>query len=559
MRKTVLFVCILILTCASACRSNAPAETTMPHETSGTIETPVPSINFVTPLNGETLDYAGLYFQIEPVPGAEGYSWTFIQNDNILWDTIQNEQKITGVEYGIPATGGLNEKFLQGEFSVQVKARINGEWTEPATITLYLPPRELVPTVQPIPTPTKTPALESVSNYRVVWEKLPPVSGLPVRGMQATYDSNRNVTVLFGGTSSANRFLNETWEYDGVNWKSINTQHAPIPRIWFGMTYDSKRKVVVLFGGRQNDSGALLNDTWEYNGRDWKQINPATVPGKRGDGSGMVYDTCRNKIILFGGKAENDAATQTWEYDGATWTQLTTAKSPPARELTAMAFDTKRCKAILFGGGHNGQVLNDTWEYSGANWEKINPEQTPLGRWGHAMAYNPLVGTVVLFGGFTTTNTLLRDTWLYTETGWQKVLSPLTPSAREQQALLFNDDTGQIMLFGGYGSDGNWTLTESLLPPKPDINCALGFTRLAIGDYAQPAGAVTLANRIRSEPAIGDNIIAGFTPGMFIKIIDGPVCADGFVFWKVESRFITGGVGWTAEGDGINYFLEPLK
>ncbi len=37
----------------------------------------------------------------------------------------------------------------------------------------------------------------------------------------------------------------------------------------------------------------------------------------------------------------------------------------------------------------------------------------------------------------------------------------------------------------------------------------------------------------------------------------GPVCADGLVFWKVENPDIPGGVGWTAEGDGVEYYLEP--
>jgi sugar lactone lactonase YvrE len=98
-----------------------------------------------------------------------------------------------------------------------------------------------------------------------------------------------------------------------------------------------------------------------------------------------------------------------------------------------------------------------------------------------------------------------------------------------------------------------------VLAPTAVVSCSVGFSRLGIGDFAQPAGEPSMANRIRSEPKIGDNILTGFTPGMFVKLIDGPVCADGFVFWQVESRFIPGGVGWTAEGDGINYFLEPLK
>ena len=69
-------------------------------------------------------------FLIDPVPGAEGYSWTFIQNGQVLWETIKNEQKLTANEYSIPTTGTLIEKFTPGELEVQVKARIKGRWTE---------------------------------------------------------------------------------------------------------------------------------------------------------------------------------------------------------------------------------------------------------------------------------------------------------------------------------------------------------------------------------------------------------------------------------------------
>ena len=48
-------------------------------------------------------------------------------------------------------------------------------------------------------------------------------------------------------------------------------------------------------------------------------------------------------------------------------------------------------------------------------------------------------------------------------------------------------------------------------------------------------------------------------PGSVVKLIEGPVCADGVVFWKVKNQLIPGGVGWTAEGDEVDYFLEPSE
>ncbi len=94
----------------------------------------------------------------------------------------------------------------------------------------------------------------------------------------------------------------------------------------------------------------------------------------------------------------------------------------------------------------------------------------------------------------------------------------------------------------------DWTL------PAPD--CSAGWTRLSVGSRAvlTPGG---LPNRVRSEPEVGDNIIGLLYPGVIVRVLAGPVCADGLVFWKVESATIPGGMGWTAEGDGKEYWLEP--
>ena len=44
---------------------------------------------------------------------------------------------------------------------------------------------------------------------------------------------------------------NDTWEWDGSNWMQIQTQNAPPVGIFGGsIAYDSVRQKVVFFGGR---------------------------------------------------------------------------------------------------------------------------------------------------------------------------------------------------------------------------------------------------------------------------------------------------------------------
>ena len=88
------------------------------------------------------------------------------------------------------------------------------------------------------------------------------------------------------------------------------------------------------------------------------------------------------------------------------------------------------------------------------------------------------------------------------------------------------------------------------------VNCARSFTHLQPG--IQAVVAPGSANRVRSEPVQGGNVIHMLAAGSQMKIVEGPVCADGLVFWKIENSAIPGGSGWTAEGDFSEHWLEPV-
>src|SRR5512135_1964774 len=79
------------------------------------------------------------------------------------------------------------------------------------------------------------------------------------------YDSDRGVTVFFGGEysaagSSTISYYDDTWEYDGVFWRKIDTGvRNPNPRSGHAMAYDADLKRVVLFGGV--DGNGYFSDT----------------------------------------------------------------------------------------------------------------------------------------------------------------------------------------------------------------------------------------------------------------------------------------------------------
>lgn len=79
--------------------------------------------------------------------------------------------------------------------------------------------------------------------------------------------------------------------------------------------------------------------------------------------------------------------------------------------------------------------------------------------------------------------------------------------------------------------------------------------RLAAGMWARIPPDPRLPNNVRAEPGIAGMRVGQLTAGQVFAVVDGPRCADGYVWWQVESGALS---GWTAEGDAADYWIEPL-
>jgi len=136
-------------------------------------------------------------------------------------------------------------------------------------------------------------------------------------------------------------------------------------------------------------------------------------------------------------------------------------------------------------------------------------------------------------------------------------------NGRFQVYVMNADGSGKTILTRGPANNFSpaWgPATESVLNQHPisDLpDCTSGWTRLSAGGQAKVSAASTTPNRVREGPSTAQPSIALLYPGSVVKLLEGPICAEGLVFWKVHSTLIPGGVGWTAEGDEADYFLEP--
>jgi hypothetical protein len=306
-------------------------------------------------------------------------------------------------------------------------------------------------------------------------------SPLPRISMQLVYDSTRERLLVFGGDAelgSAFTYLmqQDTWEFaastpdpwrevsfifndkaidvssgarpasGAFGWTTLSPAVAPPARTRGRSVYDSTRNRIVLFGGM--GAATRLNDTREWDGYEWILISTATSPPIR-EAQAMVFDTLRSRVVMFGGLDTGGARSDTWVYDGTDWTQLFPGTSPPGREDPAIGYDVDRDRIVLFGGLASGSPLADTWEFDGSTWAQVFPTTSPSARTSMASAYDEFRKKLVIFGGEDVTPTELAETWEFDGNGWAQITPATSPTARTRGTGVYNPTDRRIIIFGG--------------------------------------------------------------------------------------------------------------
>lgn len=92
-------------------------------------------------------------------------------------------------------------------------------------------------------------------------------------------------------------------------------------------------------------------------------------------------------------------------------------------------------------------------------------------------------------------------------------------------------------------------------PADPDTCASAKDSRLQVGSDACVSDLAGSSLRLRTEPGIReDTVIDVLQSGQRLNILEGPVCAHGYTWWKLRTS--EGQTGWAAEGDDRDYYLE---
>lgn len=327
---------------------------------------------------------------------------------------------------------------------------------------------------------------------------------------------------------------------------------------------------IVFTSGRDDGNGEIYvmnadgSDPTRLTFNDYLDRSPAWSP----DGTKIVFaankhnDLSEIKVMnADGGNQITLLATSTPDegyYDSPSW-------SPDGAKIAFVreGFEGFACQGcseifVMDADGSNPIQITDNNGYS------LNPAWSPDGT---KIAYATGDGIVVM-------NPDGSDQTRVANTEGQDLNPDWSPDGRmivfqsgRDYSAVRDTDIYIVPVLGGdvtrLTRDGNsrspaWLrITQTAAIPHPD--CTSGWSRLTVASQAKVSEDSTTPNRVRSEPSKASDVIALLPPSTVVEVLEGPVCADGLVFWKVESELIPSGVGWTAEGtgQGVDYYLEP--
>ncbi len=279
---------------------------------------------------------------------------------------------------------------------------------------------------------------------QVQWTQVNPTRIPPPRSDYAFTPMLGGKALLFGGLNPTQGLENDTWLFDGTTWKPVKTQTSP-PRLEAAsMAYDILRKRAVLFSGW--DGGKYAKETWEFDGKNWIKMNPAVQPPPR-DWAAMAYDIHTRRVILFGGHDWHRSVSQkgpygdTWAWDGKNWTQLKPKTVPAPRQAHKMVVDPRSGIIYMLGG------KQEMWMWIVNDWKQLKPKHIPATTWSPLVGFDELRNRIVFYGGVSG-GKVLDETWEWNGNDWVKRLTKGGPNVA-YAALFYVPALKKLVVFGG--------------------------------------------------------------------------------------------------------------
>jgi hypothetical protein len=117
---------------------------------------------FVIPTAGATYPSGRPYlFQVQPIDGAVGYLWSFVQGGVIVYQNLAMDGHLSQATYTIAVNSAAHRQIHSGDLRIWVRALMHdGRWSSSGAVAVHIQgtaPRS-TPTSIPEPTPRPTTA-----------------------------------------------------------------------------------------------------------------------------------------------------------------------------------------------------------------------------------------------------------------------------------------------------------------------------------------------------------------------------------------------------------------
>ena len=281
------------------------------------------------------------------------------------------------------------------------------------------------------------------------WKQLTPTT-LPPCANEATlaYNSTTQKVFYTGGVCAGSSATEDNMEWDGTNWKAVDTTLSAGRVFGAAMTFDPDRNQIVMFGGA-NILGALRSNTMLFANGIWIDATQAGLDPQPRSLYVFVTDPANNTIWMYGGIDDTQTFFDFWKYQNGHWQQIENGDEPVNCIYPLGVFDSDRQKVVM--------LCNDssTWEYDGAAWKAITVKHAPSLRRFSSMVYDPSLKKTVLFGGYDTN--YFDTTWVWDGTDWTQVAKKNPPPQRALAAMWYDPNLKKTVMYGGIGrlsSDG---------------------------------------------------------------------------------------------------------
>ena len=299
-----------------------------------------------------------------------------------------------------------------------------------------------------------------------VWTLLSgPVDPQPSWTARAIHDPARHRMVIVNGLNPGVMWVLSLPTSGSPIWQRLPILGPTPPPCWgASAVYDSLRDRAILFGGSAS-AGHSYNDSWALSLGDapqWSQILPeGQLPAVREDHV-AILDPIRDRMVVFGGYSQDSSRIlgDTWMLSLAgtpAWVRLApTGAAPGPRDADAAVYDPWGDRMILFGSD------NTTWALSLAGaptWDSIYvTTPRPTARLAHCAVLDPVQRRMIVHGGSLANAwaTKLSDTWAFQldgSPGWVPLATSGDSFAVMQQAAIYSPERGSLIEFGGNTRD----------------------------------------------------------------------------------------------------------